>query len=139
MWQLVDNGYQIWLTAIPPMKMPITEDDDRFSQWAESIRKDVECTFGILKGRFRILKSPISVQSIHAVDCIWLTCYALPNWLLDIDGMDEEWVAATYESDSNDDTAPLPIQRLHHGMREPRTDQVAAVNYVDNGSTQIDQ
>ncbi len=47
------------------------------------MRKDVECTFGILKGRWRILKA----------DYIWLTCCALHNWLLDIDGMNEIWVS----------------------------------------------
>lgn len=89
------------------------------------------------------MKRPISVHSIHVVDSIWLTCCALHNWLLDIDGMDEEWVAEIYEGDSNDDTAPLPMQRLHHSMREPRTDETNDNNtntiYVDNGSTQIDQ
>ena len=57
--------------------------------------------------------------------------------------MDEEWVAATYEGDSDNDTAPLPMQRLHHSIREPRTDQTndnnTLITYVDNGSTQIDQ
>ena len=41
--------------------------------------------------------------------------------------MDEEWVASTYEGNSDDDTAPLPLQHLHHGMREPSVD-VAVVN-----------
>ena len=72
-WQLVDNGYLPWSTAIPPMKWPITVDDDRLSRWAESMRKDVECAFGILKRRFRILSVPIPLQSIDAVDQIWKT------------------------------------------------------------------
>ena len=63
--------------------------------------------------------------------------------LLNIDGMDEEWVATIYEGDSDGDTAPLPMQCLHHGMREPRTDETNRDNtntmYDDNGSTQIDQ
>ena len=31
-WRLVDNGYQTWSTAVPPMKMPITDHEDRFSR-----------------------------------------------------------------------------------------------------------
>jgi hypothetical protein len=27
--------------------------DTRWSKWAESMRKDVECTFGILKGYYK--------------------------------------------------------------------------------------
>jgi Plant transposon protein len=49
-WLLCDNGYPRWSMLIPPMKEPITYDDARFSEWVESMRKDVECTFGILKG-----------------------------------------------------------------------------------------
>ena len=57
--------------------------------------------------------------------------------------MDEEWVAAIYEGDSDGDKHPLPMQCLHHGMQEPRTDETKGTNtntiYVDNESTQIDQ
>ena len=45
------------------------------------------------------MKEPISTNNIHAMDGIWLTCCALHNWILDISGMDEKWVAATYEGD----------------------------------------
>jgi hypothetical protein len=63
----------------------------RWSKWLESMRKDVECTFGILKGRWRILKSGIRLQGVDAVDKVWLTCCALHNWLLEIDGLNAEW------------------------------------------------
>jgi len=50
-WVMVDNGYLQWPTTIPPIKSPSTFDQLRWSKWLESLRKDVECTFGILKGR----------------------------------------------------------------------------------------
>jgi Plant transposon protein len=53
--------------------------------------KDVECTFGILKGRFRILKIGIRVHSITATDNIWYTCCASHNMFLIADGLDKEW------------------------------------------------
>ena len=84
-WQLVDNGYLPWATEIPPMKYPVSEEDERFSRWTESMRKDVEFAFGILKRRFKILSVPNPLQSIKDVDQIWLTCWALHNWLLKID------------------------------------------------------
>lgn len=40
-------------------------DLSRWSKCVESIRKDVECTFGILKGRFRILKEHISCVCVR--------------------------------------------------------------------------
>ena len=39
----------------------------------ESIRKDVECTFGILKGRFRILKAGMILHGVDVVNDIWKT------------------------------------------------------------------
>lgn len=50
-WLLVDNGYLKWSCCIPPMKYPVRYDEKRWSEMLESMRKDVECTFGILKGR----------------------------------------------------------------------------------------
>jgi hypothetical protein len=29
---------------------------------------------------------------VDAVDSVWFTCYALHNWLLEVDGLTEEWV-----------------------------------------------
>jgi hypothetical protein len=54
------------------------------------MRKDVECTFSILKGRWRILKAGVRIHVVDGVDDVWLTCCALHNWLLDIDGLNGE-------------------------------------------------
>ena len=44
-----------------------------WSKWVESVRKDVECTFGILKGRFRCLKLPILYHDKKRIDdTCWL-------------------------------------------------------------------
>ena len=56
---IVDNGYLKWSTTIPPMKTTSKRSEIRFSQWLESLRKDVECAFGIFKSRGRILKTGI--------------------------------------------------------------------------------
>jgi hypothetical protein len=50
-----DNGFVTSPTLIDPMKNRYNEDQVFWSEWLESVRKDVECTFGILKIRFRIL------------------------------------------------------------------------------------
>jgi DDE superfamily endonuclease len=90
-WLIVDNGYLNWSTTIPPIKRTCNRAEIRFSAWLESIRKDVECTFGILKSRFRILKTGIRLHRQEAADKIFLTCCALHNWLLDVDGLDPDW------------------------------------------------
>jgi hypothetical protein len=53
--------------------------------------KDVECTFGIMKGRWRILKTGIIIYGTECAGKIWLTCCALHNWLLEVDGLNEPW------------------------------------------------
>ncbi len=87
-WLLVDGGYQ---KSKPQLQYPTrfsygNSTYEKWSQWLESIRKDVECTFGILKKRFRILTSGIRNQKEHCVTAIFKTCCALHNQLLEYDG-----------------------------------------------------
>jgi hypothetical protein len=90
-WLLVDNGYLAWPTTVPPIKTTSSRIEIRFSGWLESMRKDVECTFGILKGRWRILKTGIRLSGVDSADKIFLTCCALHNWLLETDGFTNNW------------------------------------------------
>ena len=90
-WFMVDNGYLDWSCTVPPVKNATSFQTIRFSEWLESMRKDVECTFGILKQRFSVLRHGVRLGSIKNVDQIWLTCCALHNMLILIDGMDENW------------------------------------------------
>ena len=90
-WLLVDNGYLARPTTVPPIKWTTSRMEIRFSAWLESLRKDVECTFGILKGRWRILKSGIRLFGTVVPDNVFLTCCALHNCLLEIDGLDQQW------------------------------------------------
>ncbi len=63
-WLLVNNGYLAWPTTFPPIKTTSSCTELRFSSWLELMRKDVECTFGILKGRWRILKTGIRLMEL---------------------------------------------------------------------------
>ena len=90
-WIMVDNGYLDWSTTMPPMKHGVTYKCIRFSEWLESMRKDVECTFGIMKGRFCILRYGIRLRSISKCDAVWKTCCALHNRLLFVDGLHKDW------------------------------------------------
>jgi hypothetical protein len=89
-WLLVDNGYPSYSCAIPPFKNPGYNDQYMWSEWMESTRKDVECTFGILKGRFLIFASPIRYHGLAVIDKIWATCCAIHNLLLEIENVEIE-------------------------------------------------
>jgi DDE superfamily endonuclease len=114
LWLLVDNGYLSWSCTIPPYKEAVSEKELRWSRWAESVRKDVECTFGIMKGRFRVLKTGIRFNP-QSADNLWFTCCALHNWLLEIDGLDARWqlgVHGPYEGE-------IGLHEVNHVRRIP--------------------
>jgi len=54
LWVLVNNGYLAWPTTMPPYTQAMLGSQQVWSKMVESMRKDVECTCGILKGRFQI-------------------------------------------------------------------------------------
>ena len=86
----------------------------------------MECTFGILKGRWRILKTGIRLNGVECADKIFLTCCALHNWLLETDGfattwnngvstVDSEWDGPLGEHHPEDDCViPQAIRNLHN-------------------------
>jgi hypothetical protein len=79
-WTLVDNGYHAWANTLPPFSNNSAfRDEIPWSEWLESMRKDVECTFGIMKGRWRILKTGVRLHKVQSVDMIWAACCALHN------------------------------------------------------------
>ena len=78
-------------TTVPPLKHHGTEAEHQWSQWLESSWKDFECTFGILKCHWRILKTGIRLEGMEVANNIWKTFCALHNWLLETDGLDGEW------------------------------------------------
>ena len=50
-WLLVDNEYLACPTNAPQSRQPkVARAEICFSAWLESLKKDVECTYGILKG-----------------------------------------------------------------------------------------
>jgi Plant transposon protein len=96
-WIMCDNGYLNCPCLISPIKDPIILKERLWSEWLESMRKDVECTFGILKGRFRILKTGICLHKIESIDQLWSTCCALHNMFLDDDGLNANWEQGVLE------------------------------------------
>ena len=53
-----------------------------FSAHIESVRKDVECVFGILKKRWKILEYGIRFRDIKVVEKVFVVCCMLRNSML---------------------------------------------------------
>ena len=97
------NGYRRWPTTIPHLKDTCNRSELRVSQWIGALRKDEECTFGILKGCRRILKTDIRVHNMEVSDNIWMTSCDLHNLLLDVDGLSHKWedgFPSSYKTDN---------------------------------------
>ena len=65
---IVDNGYLPWSCTVPSFSMTNKINKMRWSKWIELMRKDIECTFLILKGRWRILKSGVRISGVENVN-----------------------------------------------------------------------
>jgi hypothetical protein len=83
---ICDNGYLRWPQLICPFTVdePCHTESGYFSSNLESVWKDIECTFGILKKRWRILNSGLGYRGIGDCEKIFLACCCLHIFLLDI-------------------------------------------------------
>ena len=90
-YYLCDGGYHKWNCMMNPMKHTSSRNERLWSEWVESTRKDVECCFGILKGRFRFLRQGILLHTQEKVDTTFFTCCILHNMILSADGLDRRW------------------------------------------------
>ena len=74
-----DNGYLKDGIFACPMKNPTSRQQLLWSEWCESIRKDVECFFGILKSRFWFFKNGVRYHSPVVIQDAMKTAAILHN------------------------------------------------------------
>ncbi|CAM9373054.1 unnamed protein product, partial [Discosporangium mesarthrocarpum] len=90
---IVDGGYhQKCPCSLRPSSVAISRTCLKWSKRLESVRKDVECFFGSLNGRFRILKMPLMFWASNAnlrekSDNIFFVCCTLQSMLLAYGGL----------------------------------------------------
>jgi hypothetical protein len=85
MYLICDNGYLQWPTSICSYSKANNATLEGYS-WTnlESVRKDVECTFGILKKRWKVLNHGFKQCDIAQCEKIFIACSVLHNFLLDL-------------------------------------------------------
>jgi hypothetical protein len=74
-----------------PIKGTLDGAELYYSEWIESVRKDIECVFGILKARFRFLRNAISYHDSDMIGHAFRAAAILHNMLLRYDGLDIEF------------------------------------------------
>jgi len=81
---ICDNGYLRWPSSICPYERDDSNTlEGYFSTNLEGVRKDVECTFGILKKRWRILNNGLEYRDMRVCEKIFVACCWLHNFLLE--------------------------------------------------------
>ena len=88
---LLDNGYLQIPCMMEPSKWASSQWEIKWSEMAESLRKDIECLNGELKSGFGILKYGPRFGDLDLIDDIFLTCCALHNQRKIVSGLDEEY------------------------------------------------
>ena len=74
---IVDGGYPKVSYLMYPKGYPSNIEYVKWSEWVESVRKDVECTYGIRKARWRWLRSKIQTclishfQHQYSIGDLW--------------------------------------------------------------------
>ncbi|XP_071699093.1 uncharacterized protein [Rutidosis leptorrhynchoides] len=95
-YYLADDIYPDWATLIKAYQSPTDEPCAKFTRFQESARKDVERTFGVLQGRFNILRVPGRAWRAKKMHRILYCCVLLHNMIQEdndfaITSLDEEW------------------------------------------------
>ena len=83
----VDGGYLRWPETLDGYKSSLNKEEMLYQEHQGSVRKDVECAFGILKKRFRMLRLPFLVRDAIDIEKIFKTCMIIHNMLLIDDGL----------------------------------------------------
>lgn len=79
---IVDGGYHNWRHLMAGFGPSTDPAEQAWTVRLTSARKDVECAFGILKRRFRILKIPLQFHDATTINNIFRTCVVLHNMCL---------------------------------------------------------
>ena len=89
------------------------------------MRKDVECTFGILKKRFVILKNPFQGHQLDHMEDVFVTCCMLHNMLLIVDGGSYNWLRG------------IRVECEPNSESEPEDDDQAAIKDMAIGDSHL--
>ncbi|XP_071714634.1 uncharacterized protein [Rutidosis leptorrhynchoides] len=73
-YYLADGIYPNWSTLVKSFKSTIEPKLSKFKRYQEASRKDIERAFGVLQGRWAIIKHPARQFYIEKIQSIMYTC-----------------------------------------------------------------
>ncbi|XP_071740654.1 protein ALP1-like [Rutidosis leptorrhynchoides] len=80
-YYLGDGIYPDWTMLVKAPHNPIDEHRKKFKRFQESARKDIERAFGVLQGRFAMLKTPTRSKDFNKIRRHMYACVVLHNMI----------------------------------------------------------
>jgi hypothetical protein len=97
---IVDGGYPKMAMFMDPSIELYDYNSVMWAEWLESIRKDVECVFGFIKNRFRLLRNRVVYHDYRIIHNAVKVAAILHNRLLEYNGYNEfDWEACDPDGD----------------------------------------
>ncbi|KAL1447746.1 hypothetical protein WDU94_009848 [Cyamophila willieti] len=114
---LGDQGYPLKAYLMKPYsRQNATEDQTEFNRKLSGVRRTVECAFGILVSKWRLLKTEIQCTPENTEKIVKAMCL-LHNIIIDREGQDETNFYLNRNENggnNNEDLVPLNPERAHN-------------------------
>ncbi|XP_071701596.1 uncharacterized protein [Rutidosis leptorrhynchoides] len=85
-YYLGDGIYPDWAMLVKAPHNPIDQPSKKFKRFQESGRKDIERAFGVLQGRFAMLKTPARSKDFNKIRRHMYACIVLHNMIQENNG-----------------------------------------------------
>jgi hypothetical protein len=82
-YYLADGIYPDWGTLVKTISAPLSNKHKLFAERQESCRKGVECAFGVLQARWKILHNPARLWKQSDMNAILRACIILHNMIVE--------------------------------------------------------
>ncbi|XP_013613948.1 PREDICTED: uncharacterized protein LOC106320127 [Brassica oleracea var. oleracea] len=122
-YYLTDGIYPKWATFIQSIRLPQGAQNSLFAQSQESVRKDVECAFGVLQARFAIVRNPSNLWDKNKISNIMRACLILHNMIVQ-----DERNSNTLEEFQDDDFTYTVKKATRPGYPDPT--KVVQISHV---------
>ncbi|GKA65442.1 ALP1-like protein [Tanacetum coccineum] len=87
-YYLADGIYPAWSTFVKTFSVARDEKTLKFKRVQEAARKDIERAFGVLQGRWGIIRQPARAMQINILKRIMYCCIILHNMILKDEGFE---------------------------------------------------
>jgi hypothetical protein len=125
---ICDGGYLRWPCLVTGLNDDTNHSMRVMNKKLGSIRKDIECTFGAMKKRFKWLKNWNSLAYQANIDNVFTTCCILHNILLEHDG----YLASDFALPKSGSLSKLVIPGDRGDGMQMRVRDGAVVNTMDD-------